>query len=389
MIEIRNPNKTEKNEIINLWQYCFSETEDFLKYYFNNRYEEKNTLAFFENEYLCAMLHLNKYKLNIRNINHTSSYVVGVSVAPDKRGSGYMSKIINKALNIQYENGEIFSILMPIETSIYTRYGYANCFDISEFSIDLNDIKLNNTNCTTVKKISDIDNESINSLNEIYNRATKNITTKNIRDTDYWINKFGEIKTECGEIFLIYEDGSPKGYFNLFPKNKEFGLVTEMCFLTKSAYNSILNIIKSHSTQFKKVKIFTPQYKEFFLLSDSNNKYVHIRKPFMMGRVINAKKVLENILKDCKENIVEEYFEIEIKDENISENNFVYKNENAKYYDNDKNIKINISALSQLYTKFATLEELELKGEVISNNIKFYKKIFGNSTSDNFINEYF
>lgn len=382
MIEIRNPQKSEKEKIKDLWRYCFNETEEFIEYYFANRYDENDVLSLFYDKSLSSMLHLNKYSLNIRDIVHISSYIVGVAVAPEYRGQGLMNDLIKYTLNYQYNAGEIFSILMPIETQIYLRYGYINCFDISEYSIKLEDILYKKTDCS-IEKIEKITEKTVKDLNVVYKNAVEGCCAYNIREKKYWNKKFEEVMLENGNIFLVYEGKKPSGYFILFPKNQEFGLVSELVFTTKNSYHSILNMIKSHSTQFKQVKIFTPQNFIFSLFADNNNKFIHTRKPFMMGRVINARQVLDNIF--AEQDLSKYGFDIEIVDNQIKDNNFVYSNKGK----NKKYAKIDISALAQIYTKYANIKELYLAKKVETVDLDFFEKLFGIEKKENFINEYF
>ena len=207
----------------------------------------------------------------------------------------------------------------------------------------------------------------------------------NLRDKKYWEDKLTEIKIDKGKLFLVYENDKLRGYFSLVPKNADAGLVTEMLFSSKTAYNAIMGIIKSHSTQFKKVRILTPQYSDFFLLGENNNKFSHLKKPFIMGRVINARKVLDNILKG--KNLSKKSFQIEVVDNQIEANNFVYNSKKDGL--ETKYIKMDISALAQLYTEFADIRELYITQKIETTDITFFEKLFGLGKKDNFINEYF
>ena len=89
-MNIRYARATDKNQIVSLWNYCFEDGEDFVKYYFENVYDKKNTIIIEENNEVLSALQLNKYKIDLRNRKYDVSYVVGVSSKPEVRGLGYM-----------------------------------------------------------------------------------------------------------------------------------------------------------------------------------------------------------------------------------------------------------------------------------------------------------
>ena len=44
-MELRFARPDEKSTIIEMWQYCFSDKEPFLSWYFDNKYTNENTLV--------------------------------------------------------------------------------------------------------------------------------------------------------------------------------------------------------------------------------------------------------------------------------------------------------------------------------------------------------
>ena len=106
-MNIRYARATDKNQIVSLWNYCFEDGEDFVKYYFENVYDKKNTIIIEENNEVLSALQLNKYKIDLRNRKYDVSYVVGVSSKPEVRGLGYMKHLMTYTLEELYKSGEI------------------------------------------------------------------------------------------------------------------------------------------------------------------------------------------------------------------------------------------------------------------------------------------
>lgn len=84
----------------------------------------------------------NPYKIDINGNISDTAYIVGISCDAVNRGRGYVSALIKETLKDRYLKGEDVSMLMPIDTNIYTRYGYANIADMIELDIPLDRIKI-------------------------------------------------------------------------------------------------------------------------------------------------------------------------------------------------------------------------------------------------------
>jgi hypothetical protein len=64
------------------------------------------------------------------------------------------TKLLNKALEEAYNLGEKISLLMPIDTAIYRRYGYENCFSLYSFEVNLSDIEYKNNKSVNLERIT-------------------------------------------------------------------------------------------------------------------------------------------------------------------------------------------------------------------------------------------
>ncbi len=98
--------------------------------------------------------------------------------------------------------------------------------------------------------------------------------------------------------------------------------VRELFYKNIDALKSMLKFIYNHNTQCKIVTISTPTIDKIrFILDNSKDSDIKI-KPFMMGRVINVKKFIEDI--DIEKDI-NSSFNLLIEDKFIDENNGLFK----------------------------------------------------------------
>ena len=170
-MNIRYARATDKNQIVSLWNYCFEDGEDFVKYYFENVYDKKNTIIIEENNEVLSALQLNKYKIDLRNRKYDVSYVVGVSSKPEVRGLGYMKHLMTYTLEELYKSGEIVSLLMAIDYRLYKRYGFDHCYDQIQYNIKTDEL----SGFRVTSKLRKVDFEDPKILSEIYTNAVKNL----------------------------------------------------------------------------------------------------------------------------------------------------------------------------------------------------------------------
>ncbi len=409
-IEIRLTTEKDKHRVKDLWKYAFSDSDEFITYYFEKRFNPNHTIGLFKNGCLEAALQLNPYNLAIGDVILPVNYVVGVSVQPESRGQGLMTKIMRATLNMQYERGEDFSILMPIDTRLYTRYGYSNCFMRHEFHVDLARLAPKSTKYKIKRldmaNVENLDRE-LHLLSEVYFDAVQENYSFVSRNRTYWKNKLAELSTDGGEIFIVSDDFSPKGYAMVIPRSQDRTLqVIEMVALDNRAFDAIMGIVKGHSTQAERAVLVTPQNKEFGIYTDYDNNISHIVKPFMMGRIINVERVLDHIIQKSeiykKDRFFEEddHFCISVSDDMIEENNYTALYKRGRMADAtrevcesclpDRRLKMTVSELAQLYLKSATVSKLNKMGrlEVYEKDIELFEEIFGCEFYQNYINDF-
>ena len=126
-MNMRYAKEEEIDDIKEIWNYCFNDEESFVNYYFNNKYDNNNTIVACEDKDIVSSLQLNQYKIKLDGKEYETSYVVGVSTFPQVRGRGYMKKIMEYSLNELYKRNQLVSILMPIDYRLYRKYGYEHC----------------------------------------------------------------------------------------------------------------------------------------------------------------------------------------------------------------------------------------------------------------------
>lgn len=381
-MEIRFAKDSEKENIREIWDYCFNDSPKFTDFYFDNKYDNKNTVVVDEDGEIVSSLQLNQYELNLNNKLYNTSYVVGVSTLPQVRGKGYMKNIMEFTLKNLYDKNQLVSILMPIDYRLYRRYGYEHCYDQIEYELEIESLKSFKSYGDMKKAtLDDIDN-----LIDIYNLFL-NDTNGNIkRDKEYYINLFKEINSEDGYIYIHENEG-----YIIYFINEDKMFIRELFYKNIDSLKSMLKFVYNHNTQCKSVTITSPiNDKIRFVLDNPRNTTIKI-KPFMMGRVINLEKYLNNL--DIQSNLNDTIF-VYVKDEFIEENNGVFKLEisnnklSAQKGNYDYDVEFDINTITQLVFSYIDASEAFLLNGIDENNKvkKFLNEVF--PKKDNYINEY-
>ena len=386
-MEMRIAKETEVDQVKKLWDYCFQDGEEFTNYYFQNRYKRESNMVAVDEKEVLAAIHLNPHRIKLRGNKYDVSYVVGVSSFPQVRGKGIVSRLMKKSLRHMYENKEVVSILMPIDSSIYRRYGYETCYFQREYILQLADLSRYDIKNRSYEKLSD---ENIDDLLRIYSSCIDSYDGVTIKEKSEIEIYRSEVELEGGYIYIAYEGINPRGMMVYYPRKEENQIfVRELLYEDISTLEGFLGFLGQHQTQFKEVKIRTAtnDYISTFYAKLQAMKLEEV--PFMMGRVIN---VLE-FLKDTSWMDDEFSISIKIEDSIIEENNRIFKIENKNNSLSiadgiESDITLSINEFSQLAFGFLSLDEiLFLKGakckkvivEILST---VYRK------SNTYINEY-
>ena len=387
-MNMRYAKEEEKDNIKEIWNYCFNDDDSFVDYYFNHKYNNKNTIVACEDKDIVSSLQLNQYKIKLDENEYDTSYVVGVSTFPQVRGRGYMKKIMDYSLNELYRKGQIVSILMPIDYRLYRKYGYEHCYDQLEYNIDIDDLR----NFNLTGRLYKASEKHIDDLININNLFLKDLNGNIVRDKEYYMNLFKEVESENGHIY-VYKDSSYKGYIIYF-LNGDNMFVRELFYKDLDSLKSILKFIYNHNTQCKKVTISAPVNDKIrFVLENPKTTDIKV-KPFMMGRVINVEKFIENIKIKTS---IDGSANIFIEDKFIKENNGVFNitikdsKISVKKVKGEYNIHLSINTFSQLAFSYIDMKDVVILNNVNINEknklaIKLLEVIF--SKKENYINEY-
>lgn len=120
-----------KEEVIELWRLCFEDTEEFIRFYFDRKYKDENTLVYRENGRLLSCLQMLPYPMTFAGTEIRASYISGACTHPSIRGKGAMKQLLAEAFGKMLSSGVGVSVLIPQESWLFDYYrksGYVTSF---------------------------------------------------------------------------------------------------------------------------------------------------------------------------------------------------------------------------------------------------------------------
>ena len=368
-MNIRYAKPIDKEQVVSVWNYCFEDGEDFVKYYFENVYDENNNIIIEENDEVLSALQLNKYTIDLRDNKYDVSYVVGVSSKPEVRGLGYMKHLMAYTLEELYKNGEIVSLLMAIDYRLYKRYGFDHCYDQIQYNLRTDEL----LGFRLSSKLRKATFEDAETLSRIYTKAMESLNGYAVRDEVYFNRFIKEVSSESGYIYIDEENNS---YIAYYIQGDTF-FVRELIYNNISSLKSMLAYIYNHNTQCKKTVINAPVDDKIKLII-ANLKTCEIKLiPFMAGRVINFEKYIES-LNSCNidtQKINNKYIKIKVIDKYIKQNNSVFKISvcdnkiKIQRVEEDYDIELDINSITQLAFSYLNTDEIFMLNEIDESSL--------------------
>ena len=377
IMKIRYAKKTEKEIAIKFWKDSFKDSEEQIKFYFDNIYNEKNYLVLEDNSKIVSSLHENDYIFNFNNESIKSKYIVGVSSDITIRNKGYMSKLLISMLENSKKKDMPFIFLTPINPKIYRKFGfeYFSNIEYYNFSIEeLANFKLPNNDYSYVEINEKNKKSYLVDLIKIYNSNMKDKFCYLERDDFYFDKILKETSSDEMKTFILYKNKVASAYiiFGLYEENIE---IRECMALNSISYKEILALIYGYRDYYKNVSLASPNNSNIEFLFENQLNIEKIVKPFMMLRILNPLAIFKNL--KLQNHNIKIYIEDKILKENTglyslnNEINFLNIMEEKAIYD----LKIDITDLVFLITGYFSIDDLIKLDKVNIKNRNIIKKL--------------
>lgn len=399
---IRYSNNFYDKEIAKkLWKKSFRDSDEYIEYYFENRYN--NNFLLYENDEkeILGGMHCNSYTIDFFSNENKSKYIVGVATLPEKRGKGVFKDLMNYSLKKFRKEGINYLFLKPANSLIYEKYEFAYSHYVEKYEINFEEI----LEFKDYNIIEEIKKSNILEYKEYFNKKMQSYNSF-IKKNDLDIfNNIDEALLENGGVYAVYNKNSQISGIFTYTTSEDDVCVKDFLFDNYETLSSIFSFLKSFKDYYKNIILTTPlnsEIESYFIERRKIKKYL---SPMMMIRILDAHKTLKEYFEAILPLLVEEMFPekefsffIALTDEHITENNmnfgckihdkhfFIDDGISSLKYDNG--IFIKISDLTELIFGVTSLESLIKRKKIkfrVDENLSIFKKIFAQKIG--YINE--
>lgn len=243
-----------KQQVKDLWNYCFYDADPYLSWYYDNVFRPENTVAAIEDDRVLSAMQLLDFDVAIRGKVYPCTYIAGVSTLPEFRGKGLATKVMDYAETVAKERGKKFALLTPSIDNFYEKFGYTSCYERLEFSYMPGDYKPEKSGCTS-KKAGSAD---VYDMEKIYTSFCGFFDGYVKRTAKDFADIIDQYSLESGGVYIFYDrKDNPVGYI-VYDLSDRTIFADEIAYTGKEGLNAVLEFIYLHGSQIDRTVIFAP-----------------------------------------------------------------------------------------------------------------------------------
>lgn len=123
---IRPAVKQDIPALCEIWKSCFSDSEEYIRLFYQNNFERIKALAYFADGKPVSMLHLLDATFKYKNSSQPAKFIYATGTYPEYRKKSYMSAIINYVTEMADKNGYALFLKpsSPSTAAFYKSFGF-------------------------------------------------------------------------------------------------------------------------------------------------------------------------------------------------------------------------------------------------------------------------
>ena len=243
-----------KQQVKDLWNYCFYDADPYLSWYYDNVFKPENTVAAIEDDTVLSALQLLDFDVAIRGKIYPCTYIAGVSTLPEFRGKGLATKVMEYGEEIAKSRGKKFALLTPSIDNFYEKFDYTSCYERLEFSYCPADFKPEKSGCVA-KKAGKAD---VDDMKKIYSAFCDGYDGYVKRTAKDFADIVEQYSLESGGVYIFYDkNDNPVGYI-VYDLSDRTIFADEIAYAGKSGLDAVLEFIYLHGSQIDRAVIFAP-----------------------------------------------------------------------------------------------------------------------------------
>ncbi len=393
-MDYRLLNQETLPQAMELWDACFEKKgTPFYEWYFSSYCLKQNkVLGAFRDGRLAAMLHLNPYTLHVRGRDWRVPYIVGVATDPLDRGRHLMGELMDKAFTMLRAMQIPFVILMPIHAGIYQPYGFAYTHMRKRYELPLSSLSFGEA------ALADYQLDRVptllakDAIAPVYAEAMGRYHGYAVRGDREWENILVTAQQDHMETVIVKDGSDILGYV-LYNREGETVNVQELLSLSAPSRLCLLRYLRGFAGTYRTLRwLAEPDDLTYLRLADQHE--APAVAPFMMGRVVSAALLLEQL--PVPEALAGEQLVLALRDDQVPLNtmlvklSFTEKGIRLLNTIDDPEVIMDIRAFTQLVFGTMSTESLQRAGFVLTRDEGTARKLdLLFPVQVNYINEYF
>lgn len=243
-----------KQQVKDLWNYCFYDTDPYLSWYYDNIFKPENTVAALENDRVLSVMQILDFDIVIRGKTYACGYIAGVSTIPEFRGKGLATKVMEATEQLARSRGKEFVMLTPSIDNFYEKFGFTSCYERLEFSYMPSDFKPQRSYCTSKKATK----EDAELLADIYNEYMKDYDGYVVRTIKDFADIIEQYSLEAGGVYVFYDKNDKPVSYIVYDLSDRTIFADEIAYTNQNGLDGALEFIYLHGSQADRVVIFAP-----------------------------------------------------------------------------------------------------------------------------------
>lgn len=318
-----------------LWMESFGDSEDFVHFYFENKFKLEYSMGAFIKDTLVGDITMQEFNLRIRNSTQKTGFLAGCATNPEYRNQGIMRGLLLTQLAEMNKNGYALCHLHPFLHAFYRKFGWETVsFVYRETKEPDSGAVFAKENEFSYDKLSVLYNRFIDKYDGYFQRSPGEMSVR-IREH---INDGGKVISAEG------------GYAVYFVQNNMVDII-EMAALRDADVKEILFMLSCYGLPIG-----------YYMPDAADLQKNGVLEEYTMMRIVNAKRAFESIhMPDMR-------FTVEIRDDFCDWNNTAllveYKDGAAKaheYTGREMDAQVDICDLSGLIAGKSTGKDGILK----------------------------
>ncbi len=140
------PQDSMRSDLIRLWRACFHDSDEYIHYFFDNRYVPDNCLVYLDESIRrpVAMLHLLPTGISEDGGLVKAQYLYAACTRSDYRRQGIMAQLIDTARKLGHSRGVKYTLTVPAESRLfryYVKQGFHRCYKVRMVYMDRSDLR--------------------------------------------------------------------------------------------------------------------------------------------------------------------------------------------------------------------------------------------------------